>query len=118
MTPREAFKLGFLQKCAADGLTDDDILERIHNAKALSGDPELLKQATITWKMLKPILQTVGAGLATGGVLGVAGGGLLANATNTDYDVNEAKKREELAEYQHALQAMKQLHERQEMGVA
>ena len=114
MTPREAFKLGFLQKCAADGLSDEDILERIRNAKFLAGDPELHKQASVLGNLGNV---GIGAALLAPPLLGMAGGGMLAHATNADYDADEAKKREELAEYQHALEAMKQLHMRQQQGV-
>ena len=112
MTPREAFKLGFRQKCAADGLSDEETLERIRHAKFMLGDEGLQKEAIwpsasngFDWSQwIAPPL------------LGIAGGGLLAHATNADYDVTEAKKREELAEYQRALKAMQQVHERQHGG--
>jgi hypothetical protein len=117
MTPREAFKLGFLQKCAADGLSQEAVLARIRSAKLMAGDPKLLKEASVLGTALKTLATPIGGGLLTGGVLGLGGGALLANATNANYDADEAKKREELAEYQRALQAMKQLHERQQLGV-
>jgi len=118
MTPREAFKLGFLQKCASDGLSQDETLERIRNAKFMAGDEELHKRAGWLATALKTIGTPVAGGLLAGGALGIGGGALLANATATDYDSDEAKKREELAEYQHALKSMQELHERQNLGVA
>jgi len=100
MTPKEAFKLGFLQKCAADNLSEEEIIARVHQAKFMA------KQA------LGEGLMTTGLGLALAAppLLGVAGGALLSDATSQNYDINEAKRREELAEYQRALKAMQAMH--------
>lgn len=104
MTPREAFKLGFLQKCAADGLSNDQTIERIQHAKAMT------KNASITdWPGY-----AITAALAAPPLLGVLGGATLSDATTHNYDAKEAKKREELAEYKRAVKAMQAMRLRQQ----
>jgi hypothetical protein len=109
MTPREAFKLGFLQKCAADGLSNEDILARIRHAKFLKTGEWFPGQDALTTAAKVGI----GGAMVLPPLAGVLGGSLLADATSRDYNTDEAKKREELAEYQRALKAMQSLHAKQ-----
>ena len=108
MTPREAFKLGFLQKCAADGLSTDETLECIRHAKSM------VKDATITdWPGY-----ALTAALAGPPLLGVLGGATLSDATTRNYDTDEAKTREELAEYKRAVKAMKAMRLKQQQQLS
>ena len=117
MTPRQAFKLGFRVKCAEDGLSPDETLARINHAKLMLPAPELQKSAE-GWTDQVPGLNAAASAAKWSALLGppiagVVGGKLLSDATGSNYDVGEAKKREELAEYQRALKAMQQLHAKQ-----
>jgi hypothetical protein len=106
MTPKEAFKVGFLHKCAADGLTKEETLERARNmrmakvaffgaaANAAGGAAATL--GTGAWKGLLTAL------LLGPPIAGLAGGYGLAQAKDQTYSKDDAKKRELLAAYERA----------------
>lgn len=120
MTPKEAFKIGFFEKCAKDGLSPEQILQRIQHARVMI-------------KMAGPVADAAGA-VAGGGaaaaantfksllpymliappIAGLAGGALLAKAQDDTYDKDEMKKREEIAEYNRAVARLQHLQERQQ----
>lgn len=119
MTPKEAFKIGFLEKCAEDGCTNEEIMQRISHAKFFikSAGPVLDKvggavggaargtldafRNTLPWALLLPP------------AIGLGGGALLARAQDDAYDSEEARKREELAEYHRAIERLSKLRARQ-----
>jgi hypothetical protein len=112
MTPKEAFKIGFLEKCAADGLTPEETLLRIQHAKfmiksASVGDAVGNFVGNISSAALPLIL--LGPPLA-----GVAGGAMLAKSPDDTYDKEEARKREIIAEYQRAVARMQALQQKQQ----
>jgi len=98
MTGREAFKFGFLLRCADEGLSSEQTRHRI--------DTVLEKRAF--GKGLFDLVQflasypvTVGGTAVAGSALGGAGLGYLgAKATEQDVDPEEAKSQELVAVYQ------------------
>ena len=120
MTPAEAFKFGFLAKCAADGCSPEEITSRIQTAS-------MQKQA-IGGLGIKDALGYLGsaagaigsagstaltAALVAPPVLGGLGGYALAKANTDDYDPKEAVKREEIENYYRAIQQLAQAKKRQ-----
>lgn len=98
MDDKDAFKFGFLLRCAQEGLTPQQTRERIEKTAALSKEG---------WNPLKPV-GTLGRGallaaLVGPPVLGTLGGYTLATTSDDSYDIDEAKKEEELAEYYRAI---------------
>ena len=71
MTPQEAYKIGFLHKCAEDGLTVEEALQRVRTAAAL------VKAAAVKDWLPKNSGQT-GLGALIGGAIGGGDGGGLA----------------------------------------
>lgn len=112
MTPQEAFKIGFLKKCAADGLAPDETMQRIQHARfmiksggAVSGGLNLLKSmfgAMWPLALLGPPM------------VGMGGGALLAKAQNDAYEPEEARQREEIAEYERSIDRLRRLQARQQ----
>jgi hypothetical protein len=116
MTPREAFKVAFLYRCADEGLSEEQTRARVKSAlaraemekRALPGEyavTEAVKGIT-GWA---PWLGLGGLGLAGG--LGWAGGGLLADATKNPDAVEEAKADELLAEYARQAERVKRVQQ-------
>lgn len=109
LSTRDAFKVGFLAKCAEQGLSPEQMLARVEQATTL------LKQATVTGMVgtlgskLIDVLRGIGAGtfeygvpvaLAAPPILGGMAGYGLARATDIDdTDVGEVKDREVIDEY-------------------
>ena len=112
MNQREAFKIGFLEKCAEDGLTPQETLLRIENATFM-----LKTSGDVTG--ISGLLQNVfnkawPLALIAPAALGTAAGAMLARAPDDTYDEGELHKREEITEYQHAVeQLQRQLRRRQ-----
>lgn len=119
MTPKEAFKIGFLQKCAADGLSPAQTMLRIQHAKFM------LKAGSAITKSAGPMASGLGAAwdatkklgllymlapLALGGL----GGYGIAKLQDSTYDAGEARKREEISEYGRALQQLQRVRQRQQ----
>jgi hypothetical protein len=106
MNSHEAFKIGFLCRCADEGLTPEQTAVRIKQAATL---PKQAGFNPLTWG--KP----VGSGIdwlwqrakvpmvAGPPALGVLGGYALSKAKADTFDVDEAKRDEELTEYQRAI---------------
>ncbi len=101
LTPQEAFKVGFLAKCAEDGLTPDQMLARVKQAhdlfekRAFIGD--MLGSAAGAAGGLAKGLAGYGVPLALAAppILGALGGYGLAKATDVDdTDVDAIKNRE------------------------
>ena len=113
MTEKEAFKIGFLLKCAAEGLTVEQVESRIQQRAS-----SIKKEADL----LGGIATLAGRGLSLAGtvadkafwpamlappLLGIAGAYGLSRAQDDTYDVDEAKKREEIAAYRRAIDQLK-----------
>ncbi len=106
LTPQEAFKVGFLAKCAADGLTPDQTLAAVKSAADLFS-----KEAVVGTLLGKGIdvAKGVGGGLARFGlplalvappiVGGMAGYGLAKATDIGETDVAELKDQELIDEY-------------------
>lgn len=116
MTPKEAFKIGFLQKCASDGLSRTDTIRRIRDAKFMLVAQQLEKQGGgvgTAWNMGKDVAGALWPLLILGPAFGgMLGGKLLADAGAEDIDKDEMRKREQLAEYRRALMQMQMLNEK------
>lgn len=102
LTTRQAFKFGFLLKCAEAGLSTQQIQQHIDAAiEKLSFDP--IGMLTDAGKLG---LGGVGLALSGAGITGALGGYGLAKATEPDADPEEAKMQELIATYkQYADQA-------------
>jgi len=109
MTEKEAFKIGFLLKCAEDGLTVEQVESRIQQRASL------FKKEAGPWDTFTSILSrgvdAAGAvadkafwpAVIAPPLLGIAGAYGLSRAQDDTYDVDEAKKREEIAAYRRAI---------------
>lgn len=114
LTPEEAFKVGFLLRCADEGLTPDETAERVKRASAME---------KAAFPFVTPLVTALGSGVASGitslpgKALGVAGavlpaaaiaatatpalagagaGYLAARATSSDNDDLEQAKQDEI----------------------
>lgn len=115
MTPKEAFKIGFLEKCAEDGLSPEETLLRIQHAKFMIKSGSIWSGAgTLGGNIFRASLPFILLGPP---LAGLAGGALLAKAPDDAYDKEEARKREVIAEYQRAVQRLEALKQRQEAGM-
>lgn len=92
MTNREAFRFGFLLRCAEEGLNPDQTQQRVK--QAFYGAAKDL--GSTLWGGLKTM---GGLGIAGGVGVGAAGGYLAAKATEPDADPEEAKLQELVATY-------------------
>lgn len=94
MTPQEAFKFGFLLRCAEEGLSPDEIADRIRLG--------ITKQADIG-KILGGVVSggtnLAALGLAGSAALGAGGGYMAAKLTEPDADPAEAKTQELISAY-------------------
>lgn len=112
MTPEDAYKVGFLLRCADEGLTQDEILVRVRQARGISKEALWPSVAAATGSgvanmggramaAVPSLLQAgtvLGLGLPLAG--GAAAGYTLAKATNNNKnDVEEAKQDEIEGEY-------------------
>lgn len=111
MTDKENFQLGFLQKCATDGLSVDETRQRI---AVLHG--RLKKQAYAGEAVVKALQSGLGYGTAAAlfapPLLGFGSGALLAKLQTDKYDPHEAQKREVLSEYDRALARLRRARRR------
>jgi hypothetical protein len=96
VTEKEAFKLGFLQRCAEEKLAGNGLSERINAAEAFVKAALELPSLSDSWKAVSNVayaplmLATIGGGLA-----GHAAGKL----TEPDIDEEDLKARELAAAY-------------------
>ena len=105
MTKQEAFKIGFLMKCAEDGLTPSQVERRILKSSALvkkADPPGILGQLR---NKLTGTLWTLG--LLGPPAIGAGIGYSMSKAKDDMYSIEESKKREELAEYYRAIDHLK-----------
>ena len=117
MTDREAFKIGFLTKCAESGLTRAETEERIKQAHAmikmgqwlglefLSGLPAAATKALMLAAIVPP-------------VAGSVGGYMLAKSQNRPYSKEMARKDEELAEYYRAMDQLERARRHRDAAAA
>ena len=100
LSPREAFRIGFLLRCADEGLAPQEAHERVKSAQAI------MKQAGIVGDVLghgKSLLSTGGAGLIALPLMAGVGGGYLAHkAVEDDTDIEDLRKRELIEELKRA----------------
>jgi hypothetical protein len=102
MTPREAFELGFLRRCAEAGLSAEQTEALVKTAMIKAADPFSL--AAMLGSKGMSMLGNVG-GLALGlGLLAPPAAGYLAGrvaskATEPEIDVEDLKKQELIDEY-------------------
>lgn len=139
MTPQEAYKLGFLFRCTLDRCSPEQVKSRVKAAaQQKSADgwtdyfPGLATIGEATKKFFGGVGKSMGEGTGTAakglgiylpiaaavGVPPAAGaltGHLLARAQDDAYDVDDAKRDEELAEYYRAIE---QLQRRRPQPVA
>lgn len=111
MTPKEAFKLGFMSKCADAGLTPEETHQKAREAIAMIKAAEglLSLPSTVLKGLLFPLL-------AVPPIAGITGGYALSKLQDNAFDLSEAKKREEIAEYERALQRLRTVAKRQGLG--
>lgn len=110
MTPREAFKFGFLLRCVDENLSDEETEGRIKLAATM-----MEKQALIP--ELAKGLASIGysgalLGLGGAGIVGGAGGLLAAKMTEPDVSVDEQKAHELTQAYQVQAQRARQARAR------
>lgn len=106
LTPQEAFKVGFLARCARQGMTPDQMLKTAQDALAAFEKRAVL--GTVLGKSLDALKGLAGGALNYGvpaavvapPLLGALGGYGLAKATDVDdTDVAAIKNRELIDEY-------------------
>lgn len=98
MTPREAFRAGFLSRCLELGCSPGDVAQLVDKAASLATDAVAAATKMATEKSAVTVgdVALTGLGLATVPVaIGALGGHLLAKAQNGTMNP-EAVKREEL----------------------
>lgn len=102
LTPKEAFRMGFLMRCAEEGC---DMAEITSRTKFASDLRELTKKADANalWQLISNVstlpLQISTVGLAAGALGGGAAGYGLAKLTNRPIDPEEAKRQELISAY-------------------
>jgi len=107
LTPREAFKIGFMMRCAEDGLGPAEVQDRIQKIAAA-----LEKQAVLEPLSGKTVSSSLGGldGLARLGLgtavtvpigLGLLGGYLLNRAREAEVDEEDVRTRELIDELKH-----------------
>jgi hypothetical protein len=111
MTNQEAFKVGFLMKCAEHGLTAEETDMVIKRGAAMVKLAGVGSVAAATAKAGGKAAGTIGSallnklwwmGIVGPPVIGGLTGYALSGAGSAPYDMEEAKRQEELAEYQRA----------------
>lgn len=109
MTRKDAFLYGFLCKCADDGCSPEEVKHRarlitagMHKSAFIGGLANAAVDAGKTlWNVAKPV--AIAAPLA----LGAAGGYGLAQMGDDNFDVEDAKADEELAEWYRAIESLR-----------
>lgn len=98
MTAQEAFKFGFLLRCAEEGLTQAEICARIKVAQ--QGAPGLGTIGTLASTGLHGLKSLALLGLVGSAGLGAGTGYAAARMTEPDSDPEEAKLQETISTYQ------------------
>lgn len=117
LTPRQAFKVGFLRQCANQGLTSEETHARVKQAVALvkSGDwsDVFTRPVNTAWDVAGSTAKGLGniglsAMLLGPPALGAAAGAAYTKMTDADQsDVDEVKKRELIAEYRRQVEKIR-----------
>lgn len=94
---RQAFKFGFLYRCAEEGLTPVETQARMEKAAAFVKRSTWIADTANTLAGLGIGGMALGAGTAIG--TGMLGGAALAKATEPDVTPDELKAQEEIAAY-------------------
>ncbi len=109
MTPREAFKAGFLLRCAEEGLTEAQSAERIRLGceKAAVDLFEVLSQVGKAVPALGGTAARLGAAalpvaMIGGGMAGGAAGHFAGRLLDPGYDAEDLKRQELIAAYDQA----------------
>lgn len=92
LTPKVAFKFGFLLRCAEEGLTSEQTTARVKQACQLTKQADPYTATLGALKQLGMIGLLGGAGVAAGG--GALAGLGLANVTSGTVDADEIKNQE------------------------
>lgn len=96
VSPREAFKLGFLHRCAEEGLSPEQVEHRVKTAAV----PEILQSMFANAPAFAKEHPNISAGAAIGGMIGLPvlagwGAGHLARKLQGDtLDADDVKKQE------------------------
>jgi len=124
LSNREAFKFGFLLRCADENLSPEDTAQRIKSAAehfSWDGRPvvtaQVVEQVLQAWEKnawfgdaLAKVRDTGLLGLGGAAALGAGGGYALANAVDSDKpDADQIKQQELLAAYQQQTQRIRRL---------
>ena len=110
LTPNQMFKVGFLLRCADEGLSEEATAERVQAAQQFVGHIEKQGQLGGVGKGMSLAKSLVLWSLIGGGLAGGAGGYAAGVLTDEPADPEEVKKQELIAAYQqHADQARRQL---------
>lgn len=110
LTPQESFKVGFLARCAHEGLTPDQMLDRVKRAGDMLEKRSLFDSLVHGAGGVAKGLAGYGIpmALAAPPILGGLGGYALAKATDVDdTDVDAIKNQELVDEYQRQSQRIK-----------
>lgn len=98
LTPNQMFKVGFLLRCADEGLSEEATAERVQAAQWFVDHIE--KQGGLGGDVIKVIKNLGLWGLVAGGLAGGAGGYTAGLMTDEPADPEEVKKQELVAAYQ------------------
>jgi len=121
MNDKESFKIGFLMKCAEEGLTSSQvesrIMQKVEMIKKAEGVSMIKKADGVLeginpigggWDVIKTVMgKAWPLALAAPWAIGGLGGYAVSKAQDDIYSVEEAKKREEIAEYYRAIDQLK-----------
>lgn len=116
LSRRDLFKVGFLQRCAREGLSEQEMLTRVRRAREkLAGLTDILSTPyNAGVNLASSAVGHLGSALTTGAVLGpLALGGLggyaVAHATDADEtDAEAARKRDYIAQLRQMADQVKQ----------
>jgi hypothetical protein len=113
LTPSQMFKVGFLLRCADEGLSDEETAERVAMAERYvkqAGVGDAIQGTASGGSATLQLLRSLGLwGLVGGGLLGGIGGYAGGVLTDEPTDPSEVKKQELVAAYQqHADRARRQ----------
>jgi len=102
MTDKEAFKIGFLLKCAEEGLSEEQVERRIIKKSFMGLDVgKWVDRAGHTAKWVAD--KAFWPAMIAPPLAGIAGAYALSKAQDDTHDVEEAKKREEISAYRRAV---------------